>query len=63
MFKDSQFSRDNKVLFLTIEPHREQDFVAQLVKIERELNVVIFLGWCDLRPDVSEEKISRIRGR
>ena len=48
MFKDGQFSPDNKVLFLTIEPHdadlRERDFVAQLVKIERELNVVIFLG-------------------
>ena len=44
MFKDIQFSRDNKVLFLTIEPHREQDFVTQLVKIERELNVVIILG-------------------
>ena len=35
---------------------REWDFVGQNVKIEREINVVIFLGGCDLRPDAVGEK-------
>ena len=42
--------------------YRER-FCRSACKDWLKTNVVIFLGWCDLRPDVSEKKISWITMR